>query len=93
MYFTEQSIAAQHGIFTVKMAPGWNFEVNVQGTSLRAVVSSVPSVELPIPVMQSLLFSSGALHTYRQGQRGCLLERKEPVGGGVGARERATGGG
>ena len=54
------------------MVRGWNFE----GTSLRAVVSSVPSVELPIPVMQSLIFSSCALHTYRQGLRGCLLERE-----------------
>ena len=38
--------AAQHGIFAIKMIRGWNIGVNVQGTLLRAVASSVPSVRV-----------------------------------------------
>ena len=46
VFFIEQLFAAQHDIFAMKMVWGWNFRVNVQGTSLSAVASGVPSVRV-----------------------------------------------
>ena len=37
----DQLVSAQHGVFAIKMVRGWNFWVNVQGTSLREVSSTV----------------------------------------------------
>ena len=41
----DQCIAAQHGIFIIKMVRDWNFAVKSQGTLLRAVASSAPSLK------------------------------------------------
>ena len=41
-----RTTAAQHGIFAMKMVHSWNFDVNVQGTSLCTAASSVPSVRV-----------------------------------------------
>ena len=82
MSVLDQLIAAQHGIFAIKLVLGWNFGVNVQGTSLRAVVSSVRLVRVTSKaVLNYYSMSVDLAHTLYHAAFAQALRKPRGLGG------------